>query len=283
MKKINIADTLALILLILQIFAPYLSNLVNPNILIMLINCYIIGYISYIISFTDSKKVALMALPLVVYTVFLLFFTRGFKIPSPNAAIADITNILSNIFDVMFVSFVFFIIEQVANKIAGGKFTVALAILGLILYLIMQNTNILPFDIYYKDLFVYFSFYVMAAKIKPAVTINKLLYPLAILLLIGEIIAYVYYKIYPGIYFALYLLTYVVLKDMANVEGINRQRYLTFAYLYPYWVILVVLNEYIKASPLVVNIMAVLVTYVLSELAYRLRFKVIDYLYVGVH
>lgn len=283
--KINLADGLAVFLLILKIFTPYFASSININtsVLIMLINCYIIAYLSYLISFMESKKVVIMALPLLIYTGFLFFYKNGFVISKPNKIADDLLYLITNVFDVVFVSFVFFLVELILNRIFGSKITTGFAVLGLILYFVMHNTDIIPFDILYKDVLVYFSFYVIATRLSPAQKINKALYPIALILFVGEIIAYAYYQIYPGFYLSLYLLTYIILKGMENVELVNFKRYLSLAYLYPYHVINIILTDFIKASPLVISIMAVLITYVISQLIYKLRIKYINYLLVGIN
>lgn len=283
--KIHLADGLGLFLILASIFAPFFASSIklNPNVLIMLANCYIFAYLGYIISFTDTKKVLLMGLPLLIYTIFLALFIRGFAITDPRQTANDVIGILTASFDIMFVTMVFFLLEIVFGKVFGTRFMAILAILGLVLYLVMVNTSIMPFDIYYKDIFVYFAFYTMGSRMRPAVSFNKWLIPLVLVLLFAEIFAVAFYKYYPGIYFSLFLLAYVVMKSMENIETISFKRFLIFAYLYPYHLIQRLLATYIDASPLLITILAVLITYILSQLIYRLRFKFLDYIYVGIH
>lgn len=283
--RINLADGLGLVVLLASIFAPFFASSINLNtsVVIMLAYCYIFAYLGYIISFTDTGKVFLMGLPLVLYTVFLTLFLRGFQIPDPGHLVTDIMGLLTNSFDLIFVTLVFFLVELVLSKIFGRKLLGVFAALSLGLYLIMVNTSFLPFDIYYKDILVYFAFYTMGSRISPAATFNKWLIPLALLIFIGEVYVVAYYKYYPGIYFSLFILAYVLLKSMGNIESSSMNRFLIFAYLYPYQVLAIVFGTLIKANPLVITSLAVLATYVLSQLIYRFKVKFLSYIYVGIY
>ena len=283
--KIKLADGLALLLLLVSYLAPFFANQikVNINVLTMLINCYIIAYLAYKISFADSKKVLLMALPLTVYGTFIIFYTKGFKLTVDKYLLTDIQHLIINFFDVIFVVFVFFIIELVLSRIFGTNITSFIAFLGLLLYLAMHNTNYIPFDFYYKDLLVYFAFYVFATRINPAKSINKFLYPLAIILFVGEVYLVYTKNFYLGIYFSLFILTYIILKGDSEVGTRSIGKYLTFAYIYPYKLNYILLASIVDASPLIVTIMAILVTFLLGEILYKLKVKFLDYILIGVH
>lgn len=283
--KITTMDLLALILMVLSFFLPFLSPSIsiNLNTLLLLTNCYLIAYFAYLISFMDTKKVILMALPLVLYSSFLVFFIRDFKPALSRAVFDDLSYIITNFFDLAFVVMAFFILEFALNRVFGSKFTMALAVVSLAFYLVLINTKIIPFDFYYKDLLLYFSFFVMASKIKPANRISPFLFILAIGLCLGEIYLYKYLNFYPGMYFSTYVLTYFVLKASQYVEATNLLRYMNFSYLYPYHLNYIILKSYVDASGLVVTILAILTTYLFGQILYRLRLKFLDYLFVGIH
>lgn len=282
--KFNLADFVAVLLLIVKIFVPFFADSlsINSHTLIMIINSYIIAYIAYLISFMDTNKVLLMALPLAVYSIFLVFFIGDFSISFDKELLSILANIFTGIFDVMAVVFGFFLVEFGLSRLFGSMATNIIAGLGVVLYLIIQNTTILPFTIPYNDVLVYFAFYVMASRITPANKVNVALYPLTILLFVGELIAYSYYKIYPGLYFTPFLLTYLFLKDTTSFDMINIERYLVFSYLYPYHVLAVVFSQYIKANALVIALLASLATFAISEIFYRINLRFLNYIYVGV-
>lgn len=282
--KFHLADFMAVFLLIIKIFAPFFADSLSINLhtLIMIINCYIIGYLAYIISFKDTDKVFLMALPMVIYSLFLVFFIGDFKLSFDKNLLAILSNIFTNLFDVMAVVFVFFIIELILNRMFGSMVTNIVAGLGLVLYLVMHNTKFLPFTIYYDDALVYFAFYVMATRIVPANTVNVALYPLAILVFIGEVIAYSYFKYYPGLYFSVFFITYLFLKDTSTIDSMSIERYLVFSYLYPYQVLAMVFGRYINASEFVIVLLASLATFTISELFYKLNFRFLNYIYIGI-
>ncbi|WP_297281468.1 hypothetical protein [uncultured Anaerococcus sp.] len=282
--KINFMDLLALILLIGSFFLPFEGRIsLDTDTILMLINCYLISYLSFLISFMETRKVIIMALPLLIYSVFLIFFMENFNFSFQREYLDDLTYIITNLFDLIFVVFVFFIIELILNRLLGAKLTSGLVIFGLIVYLVMQNTGILPFDFYYKDTLAYFAFFVMGARIRPANSINKGLYILAILLVAGEIYINYYFNYYPGINFSLFIISYLILKGSSSVDTMTRDRYLVFTYIYPYKLIYVILSSIINASSLVVTLVAVLITFIIGELLYKLRIKFLDYLLVGVH
>lgn len=284
-KNLKFADSFALLVILISLLAPFLPRQikVNINILIILINCYIIAYLAYNISFMDTKKVGLFALPMFTYLLFLLVYLKGFDIELNKYLLNDISYLLINFFDIIFVVFTFFIVELILSRIFGTMITNIIAIISLLIYLVIHNTSLIPFGFPYKDLFIYFTFYVIASRISPANSINKALYPLAFLLLAGEI--YLSYRInfYPGIYFSIFIITYLTLKADKNPERITFTKYLSLSYLYPYKVIYILIENTINSKPLITTIMAILTIYLLSQLFYKLRFKVIDYLYIGIH
>lgn len=249
----------------------------------MLINCYIIAYLAYNISFADTKKVFMLAIPLLVYGTFIIFYNKGFDVKFSKYLLKDISYLIINFFDVIFVVFVFFIIELVLSRIFGTNITSLIAFLCLLLYLAMHNTNYIPFDFYYKDLLVYFAFYVLATRINPAKSINKFLYPLAIILFVGEVYLVYSKNFYLGIYFSLFILTYIILKGDKEVGTRNFAKYLTFAYIYPYKLNYILLASIVDASTLIVTVMAILVTFLVGEILYKLKVKFLDYFFVGVH
>lgn len=283
--KINLMDLIALILLVFSFFLPFLgANIgVNANVLLLLINAYLIGYLAYLISFMESKKVFLMAIPLILYSGFLIFFMRGFKLTLEKQRINDLIYVITNLYDVIFVVFCFFIIEIILSRIIGANGSLGVGIFALILYYVMQNTNILPFDFYYNDLLLYFFFYMMGSRLKQAMKFNNFLFVPAILLFAGEIYLYMYLKYYPGFYFSMIILTYLILKQSPDVQGVNKQRYLFFAYLFPYKVVYVLIKSLVDANPLVITIIGVLSVFILAELLYKIRAKFLDYLLIGIH
>ena len=290
MKRFEIyfMDLLALILLIGSFFLPYLGDFngkltISKDSLLMLINCYLIAYLAYIISFMDTRKVILMALPLLIYSLLLILFMRNFNFSLEKEMLSELKYIISNLFDLIFVVFIFFLIDLILNRLLGSQLEEAIAIVGLILYLVMQNTNYLSFDFYYKDTLVYFSFYVMGARIRPANSMKKGLFILAILLLAGELYLNYYFKYYPSLNFSLFVISYLILKDSTDVDIMNRDRYLVFSYIYPYKLIYILFKALIEASPLVITLLSVLSVFLLGEFLYKLRIKILDYILVGVH
>lgn len=283
--KINLMDLIALILLVFSFFLPFLgANIgVNANVLLLLINAYLIGYLAYLISFMESKKVILMAIPLILYSGFLIFFMRGFKLTFEKQRINDLVYVITNLYDVIFVVFCFFIVEIILSRIIGANGSLGVGIFALILYYVMQNTNFLPFDFYYNDLLLYFFFYMMGSRLKQAMKFNNFLFVPAILLFAGEIYLYMYLNYYPGFYLSMIILTYLILKQSPDVQGVNKQRYLFFAYLFPYKVVYVLIKSLVDANPLVITIIGVLSVFILAELLYKIRAKFLDYLLIGIH
>ena len=176
-----------------------------------------------------------------------------------------------------------FYYKIILSRIVGARATLGFGVASLILYLVMQNSVILPFDFYYKNLLVYFFFYIMATRIRPTVSFNNFLLVLALLFLAGEIYLYIYLDYYPGFYFSTIILTYLILKQSPDVQYVGPERYLFFAYLYPYKLIYILLRSVINASPLVITIITVLVTFILGQLLYKLKVKFLDYTFIGIH
>lgn len=283
--KIKFADGFALLLLLISYIVPSFANQikVNTNVMIMLINCYIIAYLAYTISFTDTKKVILMGLPLIIYSIFIIFYKKGLDVKFNKYLLTDIEYIIVNYFDLMFVVLAFFLVEIILSMVFGTNITSIIGFLCLLLYLAIHNTNIISFDFYYKDLLVYFAFYVLATRINPAKSIKGFLYPLAFFIFAFEI--YLTYKknFYLGIYLSMFILTYIILKGDKDVNSPSFGKYLTFIYLYTFKLNYILLADIIDASTLVVSIMAILITFLIAEILYKLRFKFLDYIFVGIH
>ena len=286
--EIYLMDLLALILIIGSFLLPFigdsLENLtINTNTILMLINCYLIAYLGFIISFMDTKKVILMSLPLLIYSIFLVFFMNGFKLNLGREILDNLAYIITNLFGLILLVFIFFLIDLTLNRLLGTRLAGILAILGLTLYLVMQNTEIIPFDFDYKDALAYFAFFVMGSRIRPANSINKSLFILAFILLAGEIYLNYYFSYYPSLNFSLFIISYLIFKSSYTVDIINKERYLVFAYIYPYKLNYILLKSIVKASPLVITIIAILSTFLIAEFLYKLRVKFIDYGLVGIH
>ena len=102
--KIKFADGFAILLLLISYIVPSFANQikVNTNVMIMLINCYIIAYLAYTISFTDTKKVILMGLPLIIYSIFIIFYKKGLDVKFNKYLLTDIEYIIVCCFSFLF-------------------------------------------------------------------------------------------------------------------------------------------------------------------------------------
>lgn len=288
MKKINInfADGLASFLLILSLFTPFFANQIklNNNILTMLINCYLIAYFAYNISFMETKKVGFLFLPLVFYLAFILFYKMNFKLDFSMKLFYDLEEIIIKYYDLIFVIAVFFLIELFLSKVFGRIITNMLAILSLLIYLVMQNTSFLPFDFYYKDLLAYFAFYVMGSQIKPALKINGLLCILsAVLFALEFYLVNFYFKYYIGIYLSLFFLTYIILKADKTPENVSFEKYLLMGFLYINPLVFMLLENYFHIEVIFILLTSSLITFLFTNIFYKIRVKFISYLFLGTY
>ena len=281
--KNNFAASLAILALIGLIFKAFFAkNLsINENLIQRALTSYIISYLAFKISYMETKKVGLMFVPLIIYSFLMaLAVNGGFK-----AKIAkDILEIITNLYRLMVMVGVFFILELFFNKLVGSLATSVLGGISFLIFLAIIFSKKLSMLEPFEDFFLYFSFYVMAISVRSASRINPALLVLAIILVIGEIyLKEKYIKIDYGFMLSIFPLAYLSLKTVINEQGFNFLDYLIFALIYIHPALFVIIKANFPVENLAILIIALLSSYIISEIIFKIKNKYLSYLLLGIN
>lgn len=287
MKKINIhlASFLGLILLITSFFTPILAPLIklNTTTIFRLINSYLIAYLAYMISFMDTKKVLLLFLPLLTFTIINLFIINGFT-PKLNKDLArDIYLNIRNFYDLIGLVGIFFLIEFLSNRIFGNTFTSIAGVLCLAIFFYYDYSKFLRSIVNYKDIFLYFSVYVMALRVRTANKINPILYIFAIVLLIGEVYIDKRFSLSYGYPISFLAIIYLVLKQIRNPQELTFEKFMIFVYIYIFPSVYLALNSFVDTGTDIILILSGLITFFIGQILFYFKIKFINYIFVGIN
>lgn len=281
--KNNFAAALAILALIGLIFKAFLAkNLsINENLIQKALTSYIISYLAFKISYMETKKVGLMFVPLIIYSFLMALAVNGGF--SPKIA-KDILEIITNLYRLMVMVGVFFILELIFNKLVGSLATSVLGGMSFLIFLAIIFSKKLSMLEPFEDFFLYFSFYVMAIRVRSASRINPALLVLAIILVIGEIyLKEKYIKIDYGFMLSIFPLAYLSLKTVTNEQGFNFLDYLIFALIYIYPALFVIIKTNFPVENLAILIIALLSSYIISEIIFNIKNKYLSYLLLGIN
>ena len=281
--KNNFAAALAILALMGLIFKAFLANnlSINENLIQRALTSYIISYLAFKISYMETKKVGLMFVPLIIYSFLMaLAVNGGFKTKIGG----DILEIITNLYRLMVMVGVFFILELIFNKLVGSLATSVLGGMSFLIFLAIIFSKKLSMLEPFEDFFLYVSFYVMAIRVRSASRINPALLVLAIILVIGEIyLKEKYIKIDYGFMLSIFPLAYLSLKTVTNEQGFNLLDYLIFALIYIYPALFVIIKTNFPVENLAILIIALLSSYIISEIIFKIKNKYLSYLLLGIN
>lgn len=287
MKKINIhlASFLGLILLITSFYTPILAPLIklNTTTIFRLINSYLIAYLAYMISFMDTKKVFLLFLPLLTFTIINLFIVNGFTPKLNKDLVTDIYINIRNFYDLIGLVGIFFLIEFLSNRIFGNTFTSIAGVLCLAIFFYYDYSKFLRSIVNYKDIFLYFSVYVMALRVRTANKINPILYIFAIVLLIGEIYIDKRFSLSYGYPISFLAIIYLVLKQIRNPQDLTFEKFMIFVYIYIFPSVYLALNSFVDTGTDIILILSGLITFFIGQILFYFKIKFINYIFVGIN
>lgn len=283
--RLNLAGFLGLILLVISFITPLLglSTKLNTQILYRLINSYLIAYIAYMISFMDTRKVILIFLPLIFHVSLDYLLINGFSIKLSKDIIQGVYAIIRNLFDLISLVGIFFLVELILNKVFGNKFTSLLGILSLALFLYFDYSRILIRFTSLKEVFLYFAIFIMALRIRKADKINPLLYVLALILIGSELFISYKYRLDYGYFLSFIPLIYLILKSISNPHEISFEKFMIFVYIYLYPSIFISFRLFVEENRLVTLLLSLLTSLFIGQILYKLRIKFINYLLVGIN
>ena len=222
-----------------------------------------------------------MFVPLIIYSFLMALAVNGGF--SPKIA-KDILEIITNLYRLMVMVGVFFILELIFNKLVGSLATSVLGGMSFLIFLAIIFSKKLSMLEPFEDFFLYFSFYVMAIRVRSASRINPALLVLAIILVIGEIyLKEKYIKIDYGFMLSIFPLAYLSLKTVTNEQGFNFLDYLIFALIYIYPALFVIIKANFPAENLAILIIALLSSYIICEIIFKIKNKYLSYLLLGIN
>ena len=283
--KNNFASLLALLFIFICIFAGAFANFlkIDQNLILKLANSYLIAYIGFMISYTDGKKVLILFLPLIFHMGLQIILLNKAMNLDGKRVIDQIIYILANFYDLIFVIGASFLLELTFNKIFGNRFTSIIGIVSFCLYFLIVSGNFLSFAYNYRDLFLYFSFYVMSIRVRSASKIRPVLLFLCLGLILLEIYVKNSYRMVDYQFLlAMFPLTYMSLKSISNDKRSDFLQFLIFSLIYLYPTFLVLVSTLFKIQSLALVIISCLASLLVANILYRLRIKFLSYLLIGI-
>lgn len=280
--KNNFAGILTILALIGLVFKAYLANkILDQNLIERTLTSFAIAYLAFKISYMETKKVGLILVPLIFHSLLMaLVVNSGFSSKIP----ADMLKIITSLYKIVVITVVFFILEFILNRILGNLATSVIGAISLLVYLAITFTKKMSFLSAYEDFFLYFSFYVMALRVRSAAKINPLLLIFALLLVAGEIyLKSAYIKIEYGFLFTIFPLAYVSLKTISNEDSMGFVDFIAFALIYIYPTVFIILKTNTTLESLAISIIAILASYILGEVIFKIKNKYLSYLILGIN
>ena len=280
--KNNFAALLTILALIGLVFKTLLANkYLDQNLIERTLTSYVIAYLAFKISYMETKKVGLILVPLIIHSLIMaLVVNGGFSSKFPK----DLLTIITSLYKIIVMLSVFFILEFIINRILGNLASSILGGISFLLFLAISFTKKMGFLSGFEDFFLYFSFYVMALRVRSAARLNPLVLVFAILLVACEIYLKVsYIKIDYSFLFTIFPLVYVSLKTISNEASMGFVDYIAFALIYIYPTIFIILKTSTTIESLAISIIAILASYILSEAIYKIKNKYLSYLLLGIN
>lgn len=281
--KNNFAGILTILALIGLIFKAFFAKygLFNQNLIERSLTSFVIAYLAFKISYMETKKVGLILVPLVFHSLLMaLVVNRGFSSKTP----ADLLTIITSLYRIIVILSVFFIIEFILNRLLGNLATSVIGGLSFLLYLAISFTKRFGILNGFEDFFLYFSFYVMALRVRSAARLNPLLLGLSILFVAGEIyLKNTYLKIDYDFLFTIFPLAYVSLKTISNESAMGFVDYIAFALIFICPTVFILLKTNTSIDSLGVSIIAILSSYILGEAVFKIKNKYLSYLILGIN
>lgn len=280
--KNNFAALLTIFALIGLVFKAYLAKTyLDQNLIEKSLTSLVITYIAFKISYMETKKVGLILLPLIFHSlVMALVANGGFSSKIPT----DLMTIITGLYKIVVMVIVFFILEFILNRILGNLATSIIGGISFLIFLAISFTKRLSILKAYEDFFLYFSFYVMALRVRSASKLNPLLLVLAIFLVGGEIYLKVsYFKVDYSFLFTIFPLAYVSLKTISNEASMGFVDFIVFALIFIYPTIFIILKTSTNIESLAISIIAILLSYILGEAIFKIKNKYLSYLILGIN
>lgn len=281
--KNNFANGLALLALICLIFKAFIGQglSINENLIERTLTSYIIAYLAFKISYMETKKVGLIFVPLIFHSLVMALVIRGEfsqKIPS------DMVQIITTLYKLLVMVGVFFAIELFFNRLLGSLATSILGGISLVIFLCLSFSKKIAFLESFEDFFLYFSFYVMAIRVRSASSLNPLLLVLSLILVAGEIyIKEKYIKIDYGFLLSIFPLSYLALKTVSRESAFDLIDHLIFALIYIYPALFVIIKASLDIEMLAISIIAILASYIIGQGIFKIKNKYLSYLLLGIN
>lgn len=281
--KNNFANGLGLLAIVGLIFKAFIGqNLsINENLIERSLTSYLIAYLAFKISYMETKKVGLIFVPLIFHSLVMALVIRGGfsqKIPS------DMVQIITTLYKLLVMVGVFFAIELFFNRLLGSLATSILGGISLVIFLCLSFSKEIAFLESFGDFFLYFSFYVMAIRVRSAASLNPLLLVLSLILVAGEMyIKEKYIKIDYGFLLSIFPLAYLALKTVSRESAFDLIDHLIFALIYIYPALFVIIKNSLDIEILAISIIAILASYILGQGIFKIKNKYLSYLLLGIN
>lgn len=280
--KNNFASTLCILGLLGLIFKAFLAKylVIDENLIERTLTSLIVAYLAFKISFIDTKKVFIMFVPIIFYSLVMAMVVNGKNFEKVPYALVEI---ITNIYKLMLMVGGFFILELIINQILGSRIIPILAGLSLLIFFAIIFIGRLRVLDPFKDYFLYFSFYLMAIKVRSASSIRPVLLVLALGLVAGEVyLREIYIKVDYGFMLTIFPLTYLALKTISKEKSMGFSDYLIFGLIYIYPALFVIIKARMPIEDIGILIISILASYIIAEAIYKINNKYLSYLLLGI-
>ncbi|MDO5047059.1 MAG: hypothetical protein Q4D88_00770 [Anaerococcus sp.] len=287
MKKItsNLPGLISLIFLLISLLTPLWPSSIklHSQPIFRLINGFIIAYLAYLLSFMETRKVFLFFLPLIINCLLIVFIINQGKVRLNKTLVYDSYHVLVNLFDLISLVGLYFLIDLLLTKIFGSKFTGYLGLLLILSFFLFDYISKLASFSRYRELLLYLGIFIMATRVKRARSIRPYLYILGLVILMGEVFLSLYFKINLGFLLGFFPLVYILLKSLGFDDNYSLVNVLILSYLYLFPSILILTKALLLAREIPILIIGLLATYIVGEVLYRLRLKFLNYPLIGIN
>lgn len=279
-KNLIYADLIAIILTLLSISLSFtkFNSLVNTTYYI-----YMMAYLACLFINMDNKKPYYILIPIFFYSVIITFIFNGFSLFNNREILKDFIKIIYGNFDIIFLGLIFYIIERIFTKIFGAYFSTALGLLSILIYFVDKYLYSFTYDDKLQNYFLYFFVFIIFSNLRPASMVKKYLYLIASLIFLIELLIIDRFNIFIGFHISWIILIYLVLKREVKIEKAFAEKYFLFCLILVLPMIKYIMDYLFKLKYLPLMISSIIICFFLSVILFETRFKIVDYLILGIH
>lgn len=280
-KNINIGDILALTCLITLIFLPFISTQ-SKSIIKSTSIIYFMAYFAYLFSHMPKRKTMYLIIPLIFFSFIIFYIFKGASFFNNKEVINDFFQIVKNNFYILSMALSFYIIERISTRIFGSYFSLFLASISFLVYLVMNFTKLLENYEMYKNYFLYFSIFLVFSCINLKKNIKAYFYVVSLLLICLELFFFIKKDLFLGFLLSPFALVFLIFSRDKNFARINFEKHFIFAIIFIFPIINYLLNYFLVIKPFALNLASLIISFFLSVILYESKIKFLNHILLGI-